>query len=193
MSTSTRDDVRVVPDLSELTGDWTLDPAHTRLGFVARHAMVTKVRGSFQEFEGKAHLDGKDPSKSSAEVVIKVASITTGNEQRDGHLRTNDFFDAENYPEIRFTSTGVKQKSSTTYDLTGDLTIKDITRPVTIEFELVGLSQDPFGNTRAGFEGSTVVSRKDWGLTYNAVLETGGVLVSDKITIELDVSAFKAA
>ena len=177
--------------LEDLTGAYQLDPAHTRLGFTARHAMVTTVRGSFGEFEGSAHLDFADPTRSTATLRIKTASITTGQEQRDGHLRSADFFDAETYPEIVFTSTGVEQVDEDTFKLLGDLTVKDVTRPVTIEFTYNGTARDPFGNLRAGFEGRTTINRKDWGLSWNAALETGGFLVSDKIKLELDVSAIK--
>ncbi|MGC9667972.1 YceI family protein [Planosporangium sp. 12N6] len=181
------------PDLTALTGQYTLDATHTRIGFVARHAMVTKVRGAFNEFEGTANVDGADPSKSSASVTIKAASIDTRNEQRDGHLRTNDFLDPETYPEITFVSTAVQQLDETTFRVTGDLTIKGVTKSVTIDFSYEGAAKDPFGNLRIGFEGSTVINRKDFGITWNAALETGGVLVSEKITLEFEVSAIKVA
>ena len=180
-------------EYAALTGEYTLDPSHTRLGFVARHAMVTKVRGAFNEFEGTARIDGGDPSKSSARVVIKVASVDTRNADRDAHLRSADFFDVEKYPEIVFVSTGVSQVGERTFRLSGDLTIKDVTRPVSIDFEYQGSARDPFGNQRIGFEGSTVVSRKEFDLTWNAALETGGVLVSDDVTLEFEVSAIKKA
>jgi polyisoprenoid-binding protein YceI len=172
-----------------LTGVYQLDPSHTRLGFVARHAMVTKVRGSFSAFSGTLRLDAEDPSRSSAEVVVEVASVGTGDEGRDAHLRSADFFDVEQYPEMRFTSTAAESLGGDRYRLTGELTIRDVTRPVALELEYTGSALDPFGNRRAGFEGSTEVSRKEWGLTWNAALETGGILVSDKIKLELDVSA----
>ena len=178
---------------SALTGTYALDVAHTRIGFVARHAMVTKVRGAFTEFEGSAVLDGDDPSKSSATVTIKAASIDTSNEQRDAHLRGNDFLDPEVYPEITFVSTGVNKLDDDTFQLTGDLTIKDVTKPVSIDFEYAGSATDPFGNARVGFEGSVTINRKDYGVSWNAALEAGGVLVSDKIVLEFDVSAIKAA
>jgi polyisoprenoid-binding protein YceI len=177
--------------VEDLAGDYTLDPAHTRIGFTARHAMVTKVRGQFTEFEGTAHIDTADPAASRAEVVIKTAGVDTGQADRDGHLRSGDFFDVEQFPEIRFTSTAVQRKDSDTWTVTGDLTIKDVTRPVSIDFEATGSARDPFGNLRVGFEGSTTVNRKDWGLVWNAALETGGVLVSEKITLEFDVSAIQ--
>jgi polyisoprenoid-binding protein YceI len=181
-----------VETLESLTGDYTVDTAHSRLGFAARHAMVTKVRGQFKEFEGTAHLDFADPSKSSAEVSIKTASVDTGHEQRDAHLRTNDFFDAPTYPEMTFRSTSVEKVDDEHYKLTGDLTIKETTKPVTIDFDFTGTAVDPFGNVRVGFEGSTTINRRDWGVEWNAPLEAGGVLVSDKVTLEIEVSAIKA-
>jgi polyisoprenoid-binding protein YceI len=181
------------PALTDLTGTWTLDPAHTRIGFVARHAMVTKVRGSFNEFEGTAALDGANPANSHAEVTIKAASIDTRNAQRDEHLRSNDFLAMEEHPEITFISTGARQVDDTTFELTGDLTIRGVTKSVTIPFTFEGAAKDPFGNLRAGFEGSVAISRKDWGVTWNAALEGGGVLVSDKITLEFEISAIKNA
>jgi polyisoprenoid-binding protein YceI len=179
--------------VKELTGSYTLDPAHTRLGFTARHAMVTKVRGAFETFEGSASLDFEDPTKSTATVSFDIASIATGQSQRDEHLRTNDFFDAPTYPKGTFTSTSVKKVDDDTFEMTGDLTLKDVTNPVTITWEHTGTARDPYGNLRAGFEGKASLNRKDWGITYNAALETGGVLVSDKIHLEFDVSAIKSA
>ena len=176
---------------TDLSGDYALDVTHSRLGFTARHAMVTKVRGSFETFEGTAHLDLDDPTKSSASVTFQIASINTGQAQRDEHLRTNDFFDATTYPEGRFVSTSVVQKGDGAFEMTGDLTLKNVTNPVTITWESTGSARDPFGNLRAGFEGRASINRKDWGIEYNAVLETGGVLISDKINLEFDVSAIK--
>lgn len=177
--------------IEDLTGDYSFDAAHTRLGFTARHAMVTKVRGSFQDFEGTARLDAADPTKSSAELRIKAGSITTGQEQRDAHLRNNDFLDIEKYPEMTFTSTAVEQVDDTNYRVTGDLTIKETTKPVTVDVEFTGSAKDPFGNLRAGFDGTATINRKDWGVSWNAPLETGGFLVSDKISLEFDISAIK--
>ena len=179
--------------LTELTGTYTLDPAHSRIGFVARHAMVTKVRGSFNDFEGTAVLDGNDPSKSSARLTIQASSIDTRNAQRDEHLRSNDFLGMQEYPEITFVSTSARQVGETSFELAGDLTVKGVTQPVTIPFEFEGAAQDPFGNLRVGFEGSVAISRKDFGITWNAPLETGGVLVGDKVVLEFEVSAIKNA
>ena len=175
------------------SGTYTVDTSHSRIGFVARHAMVTKVRGSFNDFEATAHIDAEDITRSSARVLIKVDSIDTRNEQRDGHLRSNDFLDIATYPEIAFVSTEVARVSDDVVRVSGDLTIKDQTRPVTIDFTYEGAAVDPFGNERVGFEGSVVINRKDWGITWNAALETGGVLVSDKITLEFEISAIKTA
>ena len=178
--------------LADVTGDYILDVTHTRIGFSARHAMVTTVRGQFDEFEGTAHLDLNNPAASSANIRIKVASVSTGQEQRDGHLRTGDFFDAEVFPEIVFASTKVEKANEETLLVTGDLTIKEVTRPVAVEFTLNGSAKDIYGNMRVGFEGAATINRKDWGLSYNAALETGGVLISDKIKLEFDVSAIAA-
>lgn len=175
----------------DITGDYVLDAAHSRLGFVARHAMVTKVRGGFDDFEGTAHLDGNDPAKSYASVSIDVASIDTRQAQRDEHLRTNDFFDAPTYPKITFVSTAAEKVGDETFRMTGDLTIKGVTKVVSVDFQYNGSATDPYGNHRVGFEGSTVINRKDFGVNFNAALETGGVMVSDKITLEFEISAIK--
>ena len=179
--------------LADLTGTWTLDPAHSRIGFVARHAMVTKVRGAFNDFEGTVVVDGTDLARSSATVTIEAASIDTRNGQRDAHLRSNDFLAMDEFPQITFVSTRVTQDGPTGLELTGDLTIKGVTNAVTVPFTFEGAATDPFGNLRAGFEGSVTINRRDYGITWNAALETGGVLVSDKIVLEFEISAIKAA
>jgi polyisoprenoid-binding protein YceI len=178
--------------VEDLTGDWTLDPSHTRIGFSARHAMVTTVRGQFTKFEGSAHIDSANPANSTVSVTIKGDSIDTGNADRDAHLRSGDFFENESYPDVTFVSTNV-ERDGDDWAVTGNLTIKDVSKPVTIVFEPTGSAKDPFGNTRAGFEGTATINRKDWGITWNAALETGGVLVSDKVKLEFDVSAIKNA
>jgi polyisoprenoid-binding protein YceI len=175
------------------SGTYTLDPSHSRIGFVARHAMVTKVRGSFNDFDASVTVDAEDITRSSAQVTINVDSIDTRNEQRDGHLRSNDFLDIANHPQITFVSTSVTPVAEDVVRVEGDLTIKGVTRPVSVDFTFEGAAVDPFGNQRVGFEGSVVINRKDWGITWNAALETGGVLVSDKITLEFEVSAIKSA
>jgi polyisoprenoid-binding protein YceI len=179
--------------LADLSGTYILDPAHTRIGFVARHAMVTKVRGQFNDFEGSGVVDASDFSKSTVTVTIQAASIDTRNKQRDAHLRSNDFLAMEEYPQITFTSTGIQQTGPTSVELTGDLTIRGVTNTVAIPFEFEGAATDPYGNLRVGFEGSVVINRKDYGVTWNVALETGGVLVSDKVTLEFEVSAIKTA
>ena len=189
--TRTTTPIAVAVGTPDITGDYVLDAAHSRLGFVARHAMVTKVRGAFNDFEGSAHLDATDPSKSYATVTIDVASVDTRQPQRDDHLRTNDFFDAPTFPKITFVSTAVEKLDEESYRMTGDLTIKDVTKSVSIDFEYSGSATDPYGNQRVGFEGSTVINRKDFGVNFNAVLETGGVMVSEKITLEFEISAIK--
>jgi polyisoprenoid-binding protein YceI len=178
--------------IADLTGDYVIDPAHTRIGFVARHAMVTKVRGSFTEVEGKVHLDEQTPAQSRAQLVIKTHSIDTGNAERDTHLRSNDFFAMDEFPEITFTSTSAEKVGDDRFNLTGDLTVKGVTNAVTIDFEYQGSAKDPYGNLRAGFEGKAVINRRDFGVTTNLALETGGVLVGDKIALEFDVSLIRS-
>jgi polyisoprenoid-binding protein YceI len=174
-----------------LTGDYTLDLAHTRIGFSARHAMVTKVRGQFNEFTGSVFLDAETPENSKVEITIKAASVDTRNADRDAHLRSNDFFAMEEYPEITFRSTRVEQASENEYYVTGDLTIRGTTKPVTVNFQLNGSAIDPWGNFRVGFEGQTTINRKDWGVSFNAAMEAGGVLVSEKVNLEFEVEAVK--
>jgi polyisoprenoid-binding protein YceI len=176
-----------------LTGTYTIDTTHTRIGFAARHAMVTKVRGSFHDFSGSGYLDAADPSRSHLEVTIQAISIDTGNADRDAHLRSNDFFDMDNHAEIRFVSTAVEVVDPSTYRVTGDLTMRGVTKPITIDVDLTGSAVDPYGNIRIGLEGRVTVNRKDWGINWNAALDAGGVLVSEKVTLEFDVSAIKTA
>src|SRR3954451_12102946 len=146
-----------VDTLGDLSGTYVLDPAHTRVGFVARHAMVTKVRGQFTEFEGAAVIDGSDFANSTVQLTIQAASIDTRNEQRDGHLRSNDFLAMDEYPQLTFVSTAVVQNGPTDLEVTGDLTVRGVTRSVTIPFEFEGAATDPFGNERVGFEGSVAI------------------------------------
>ncbi|GHC84756.1 YceI family protein [Streptomyces flavofungini] len=181
------------PELGALTGEYTLDPAHTSIGFVARHAMVTNVKGSFKEFSGTLHLDGADPSASTAALDITMDSIDTGNADRDGHLKSADFFKTDEFPQMTFRSTKAEALGGDDYRITGDLTILGTTRPLSIDLEFNGAAKDPFGNERVGFEGKAEILRSEWGLTWNAALETGGVLVSDKIKLNFDISAIKNA
>jgi polyisoprenoid-binding protein YceI len=172
-------------------GTWAIDPAHTRLGFVARHLMVSKVRGSFASFTGTIEV-ADDLTQSKVDVSIDTASVTTGAEDRDNHLRSGDFFDVENFPTMKFQSTEINDLGDGKYEVIGDLTIKDVTKPVTLDTTYLGIISDPWGNGKALLEASTKIDREEWGLTWNAPLETGGVLVSKEVTIELEVQAAKA-
>lgn len=183
----------VSPDLAALTGEYTIDPAHSTIGFVARHAMVTNVKGKFLDFSGSLHLDGSDPSASTASLDIKMESIDTGSADRDGHLRSADFFKIEEFPTMTFRSTKAEALGGDDYRITGDLEILGTTRSITIDLEFNGAAKDPFGNERVGFEGKAEILRSEWGLTWNAALETGGVLVSDKIKLNFDISAIRNA
>ncbi|MFD3557990.1 YceI family protein [Streptomyces goshikiensis] len=185
--------LEVDPALAALTGDYVIDASHSSIGFTVRHAMVTNVRGSFADHEGTLHLDGSDPSHSTASIDVKIASVDTGVADRDGHLRSGDFFDAEAFPLMSFRSTHAAQLGGDAYRITGDLTIKGVTRPLSIDLEFNGSATDGYGNERVGFEGSAEILRSDWGLTWNAALETGGVMVSDKVKLTFDISAIKQA
>ncbi|MGW7361596.1 YceI family protein [Streptomyces sp. NPDC054802] len=183
----------VDPALAALTGEYTIDPAHSSIGFTVRHAMVTNVRGNFAQHEGTLRLDGTDPSRSTASIDVDIASVDTGMTDRDAHLRSADFFDAEKFPKMTFRSTGAEELGGDKYRITGDLTIKDVTRPLAIDLEFQGVATDVYGNERVGFEGGAEILRSDWGLTWNAALEAGGVMVSDKVRLTFDISAIKAA
>ena len=177
--------------LADLTpGVWNVDPVHSSVGFVARHLMVTKVRGHFAGFTGTVTI-ADDPLASKVEASVDIASIDTRDEKRDGHLKSADFFDAETYPTMTLVSTGIDQHDSD-YVLHTDLTIRGITKSVDFELEFDGVSGDPWGGTRAGFSAETEINRKDWGLEWNVILETGGVMLGEKVKIQLDVQAVKA-
>ncbi|MGX1506281.1 UNVERIFIED_CONTAM: polyisoprenoid-binding protein YceI [Streptomyces graminofaciens] len=193
VATATAPGAQVDPALAALSGEYTIDPAHSSIGFTVRHAMVTNVRGSFGEYEGKLVLDGTEPARSTAAIDVAIASVDTGIADRDGHLRSGDFFDAEKFPKMTFRSTAAEQLGGDKYRITGDLTIKDVTRPIAIDLEFQGSATDVYGNERVGFEGGTEILRSDWGLTWNAALEAGGVMVSDKVKLNFDISAIKAA
>ncbi|MEU9256235.1 YceI family protein [Streptomyces sp. NPDC048270] len=183
----------VDPALAALTGAYAIDPAHSSIGFTVRHAMVTNVRGSFDSFEGSLHLDGSDPARSTASIDVTIGSVNTGIADRDAHLLGSDFFDAELFPLMTFRSTRAAQLGGDAYRITGELTIKDVTRPLSIDLEFTGSAKDVYGNERVGFEGSAEILRSDWGLTWNAALEAGGVMVSDKVKLGFDISAIKQA
>ncbi|MET1089014.1 MAG: YceI family protein, partial [Arthrobacter sp.] len=165
---------------------WTLDNSHSEIAFTVRHAGISKVRGQFKEADATLDL-AENVSDSKVNATIKTASFDSGDANRDGHVRGEDFFDVEKFPEISFVSKNIVPKGDA-YELQGDLTIKGITRPVALETELNGVAVDPFGNTRAGLTAETTISRKDFGLTWNAALEAGGVLVSDKVAINLELA-----
>jgi polyisoprenoid-binding protein YceI len=166
-------------DTAGLTGTWEIDPGHTRIGFATRHAMVTKVRGAFNDVSGRIEVDPADPDASTATVTVAMASIDTRNAQRDEHLRSADFFDVETYPEMTFTSTRIEEVDDDAYMVTGDLTIRDLTRSIGIPLRFVGIDTDPFGNVRAGVEGTRRLDRRDWGITWNTPLDSGGLLVGE--------------
>ncbi|MER5717671.1 YceI family protein [Streptomyces sp. NPDC002132] len=179
------------PALAALTGEWMIDPAHSRLGFSVRHAMVTTVRGAFTEYRSRLFFDGRDPSRSRAEIVLSTASVDTGVEQRDAHLVGRDFLDAATYPRMRFISKTVRLTDNEVYRMSGDLTIKSVTRPVDLELTYIGRVTDPFGYERVGFDGTTTINRSDWGLTYNARLAEGGAMVSEKVRLQFDIAAIR--
>jgi polyisoprenoid-binding protein YceI len=166
---------------------WRTDPAHTDIQFSAKHMMVTTVRGKFADVDGSLILDEADPAASSGSFTVRAASLATGNAQRDGHLRSADFFDAETYPEITFVSTAITPPRGNDYAVTGDLTIRGTTRPITFDVEFLGL-YDGFEGRRAGFHATTRLNREDWGLTWNVTLETGGWLVGKEIKLEIDLA-----
>ena len=174
------------------SGKWTVDPAHSRVGFVARHLMVTKVRGHFTEFEGSITI-GDDVTGSAAEATIQTVSIETGTPDRDGHLRSGDFLEAEKYPTMTFGNAKVTKQKGTKFTVVGDLTIKETTRQVELDVELDGVVKDPFGNEKIAVTASTEIDREDFGMTWNVALETGGVLVSKKVVIEIEAQAVRQA
>lgn len=172
------------------SGTWTIDGSHSTVGFTARHLMITKVRGRFGAVDGSVTI-AEDRLQSSVTATIEMASVETGDAGRDEHLRSGDFFDVENHPTMTFVSTGVAADGDD-FVLRGDLTIKGVTKPVELELEFDGVSGDPWGGTRIGFTAEGEINRKDWGLDWNMALDTGGVLVSEKIKIQLDIEAVKA-
>lgn len=171
--------------VAPLAGTYALDTTHSTVGFVVRHLMVSKVRGGFREFEGTVVV-ADDPTQSSVHTVIQAASVDTGDAQRDGHLKSGDFFDIEKYPTLEFTSSKVTPVSGSNWKVEGALTIHGVTRTVILDVEFNGAGGDPYGGTRAGFSASTEIDREDFGMTFNAALETGGVMVSKTVKIEIE-------
>jgi len=171
---------------------WNVDSSHSGVHFAVRHMVVTKVRGAFTRYQGTINFDEQKPEASKVSVQIEAASIDTREPQRDGHLRSADFFDVERYPTLSFESTKVEKLKGNNYRVTGDLTIHGVTQPVELEVEYLGIGKDPWGNERISFEAETSVNRKDFGLNWNQSLETGGVLVGDKVEISIDLEGIKA-
>lgn len=170
---------------------WQIDPAHSEIQFSARHMMISKVRGIFENFSGVVEFDENNPENSTVNVEIEAKSINTREDQRDNHLRSPDFLNAEEYPTLTFTSTRVEKTGDSAGKLYGDLTIRGVTKPVVLDVEYAGQAKSPWGTTSAGFSASTKINRKDWGLTWNQALETGGVLVGDKISIDIELEIVK--
>lgn len=168
-----------------VTGTWTIDPVHSEVGFSVRHMMVSKVRGKFTSFEGSV-TTAENPLDSTVTATVDLGSIDTGNADRDNHIRSADFFEVDAHNTMTFTSTGVRADGGD-YVLDGDLTLKGVTKPVSLDLELGGFGPDAYGGTRAGFSASTVINRRDFGVDFNAAMETGGVVVGDKVTLNLEI------
>ena len=175
---------------ADLTGTWEIDSNHSTVGFAVKHAMVSTTRGHFASFSGGATIDAENPGASSAWVDIDATTINTGNEQRDGHLRSADFWDAENHPKITFRSSQVRVEGDKVVTA-GDLVVRGATHPVEITWEFGGIAKDPYGTTKAGFDGEATIKRSDWGISWNAALETGGFMISDKVKLVLEIEADK--
>jgi polyisoprenoid-binding protein YceI len=173
------------------TTKWALDPTHSELGFKIKHLMISNVSGKFTNFDVKVETAGDDFSNASVVATVDVASINTNNEQRDAHLRNADFFEVEKHPSITFRSTKVEKVDDDTFSLYGDLTIKDTTKPVKLSVEYSGIAKDPWGNTKAGFTVTGKINRKDWGINYNAVLETGGLMLGEELKIQSEIQLVK--
>lgn len=173
---------------------WNLDTAHSSLEFSVKHMMISKAKGAFNDFDAVIEADPEDLTDAKIEFSVDLSSIDTRNKDRDDHLRSSDFFDIETHPKMTFVATDIKKKAGNNYDVSGNLTIRDTTKPVTVDVHFVGVSKDPMsGNEAAGFTGKTKISRKEFGLTWNVALETGGVLVGDEVTINIEIEAQKQA
>lgn len=177
------------PAITDLAGRWTVDPSHSSIGFAVRHMMVSKVRGRFTDYDADVLID-EDPTRSTVSATVQLASIDTNDDARDEHLRSADFFDVTKHPVMTFESTGLSGSGSN-YQLAGDLTIGDVTKPIVLDVEFQGVGKNPYGATVAGFSATTTISRGEFGLTWNQALETGGFLVGDKVTLELEIEAAK--
>jgi len=169
-------------------GTYVFDAAHTSVNFSVRHMMVAKVRGHFASPTG-TFVIAEDPTKSSVDIEIDWSTVSTGDANRDAHLKSPDFFHVEKFPTIRFRSTGVRHINGDNWTLDGELTVQEITKPVTLDLEVNGVGRDPYGNVKVGFSGTTKINREDFGLTYNAALETGGVMVGKDVSVEVEVEA----
>ena len=178
---------------TQATTKWAIDSAHSEIGFKVKHLMITNVAGKFDKFEGSVESNGDDFTNAKIGFAAEVASVNTGQPQRDGHLQSPDFFDAAKFPQLKFTSTGFEKASGDKYVLSGDLTIRDVTKPVKLDVEFSGIAKDPYNNTKAGFEITGKINRTDWGLNFNAPLETGGVLLSEEIKLQIEVQLIKQA
>jgi polyisoprenoid-binding protein YceI len=176
-----------------MNNHWNIDPAHTGINFSVRHMVVSKVRGRFGKYSGTIKLDDGDFTRSSVEVSIDASSIDTGVADRDTHLRSTDFFDVAKFPELKFRSHRIERVDDARYRVIGELTIRDVKREVSLDVEYGGRGKDPWGNERVGFVAKTSIDRKEFGLTWNQVLESGGILVGDRVDIDLDVQAVRAA
>jgi polyisoprenoid-binding protein YceI len=170
---------------------WAIDPSHTKIGFKVKHLMISNVLGSFKEFEGQVTTNGNDFSTAAISFSMNSVSVDTEMPDRDTHLKSADFFDAVNYPKITFSGTGLKDLGGDVYELTGNLSIKGVSKPVVLSVEYGGLMTDPWGNVKAGFSITGKINRKDWGLNWNAVLEAGGVVVSEEVKINCDLELAK--
>lgn len=175
------------------TTKWSIDPTHSELGFKVRHLMISNVTGTFKQFTVQAESLGEDFTKGTVEVAADIASIFTNNEQRDQHLRTSDFFEVEKHPQLTFKSTGFEKATAGGFTLKGDLSMKGISKPVSLQVEFNGIAKDPWGNTKAGFVISGKINRHDWGLNWNAALETGGFMLGEEIKIQSEIQLVKQA
>ena len=178
---------------TQATTKWAIDAAHSEIGFKVKHLMITNVAGKFDKFEGSVDSTSDDFVNANISFTAETASVNTGQAQRDGHLQSPDFFDAAKFPQLKFSSTKFEKVSGDKYALSGDLTIRDITKAVKLDVEYSGVAKDPYGNTKAGFEITGKINRTDWGLNFNAPLETGGVLLSEEIKLNIGVQLVKQA